>query len=165
MLPAAIIVKCIGSQPSAKTERVLGKTLMSSTGLVERGLWAQSEPRIDIGLDATAARVHGPCFDASLFCAVATRYWREPRRATEALRAVAPHARIGAIALSERLQSYRHLSRADDAVGLALRARIESAQQRFGGGAFLPVLPLGSDTDSIERGLPTLPTSTTGSPS
>lgn len=36
-----------------------------------------------------------------------------------------------------------------------------SAQQRFGGGAFLPILPLeGSDTDSIDRGLPTLPTST-----
>ena len=37
---------------------------------------------------------------------------------------------------------------------------LESAQQRFGGGAFLPILPLGSDTDSIDRGLPTLPTST-----
>ena len=37
---------------------------------------------------------------------------------------------------------------------------LESAQQRFGGGTFLPILPLGSDTDSVERGLPTLPTST-----
>ena len=37
---------------------------------------------------------------------------------------------------------------------------LEAAQQRFGGGTFLPILPLGSDTDSIERGLPTLPTST-----
>lgn len=37
---------------------------------------------------------------------------------------------------------------------------LESAQQRFGGGAFLPILPLGSDTDSIDRGLPTLPDST-----
>ena len=38
---------------------------------------------------------------------------------------------------------------------------LEAAQQRFGGGTFLPILPLGSsDTDSVERGLPTLPTST-----
>jgi hypothetical protein len=38
---------------------------------------------------------------------------------------------------------------------------LEAAQQRFGGGGtFLPILPLGSDTDSVERGLPTLPTST-----
>jgi hypothetical protein len=37
---------------------------------------------------------------------------------------------------------------------------LESAQQRFGTGAFLPILHLGSDTDSIDRGLPTLPTST-----
>jgi len=37
---------------------------------------------------------------------------------------------------------------------------LESAQQRFGGGAFLPILPLGSDIDSIDRGLPTLHTTT-----
>jgi len=37
---------------------------------------------------------------------------------------------------------------------------LESAQQRFGGGAFLPILPLGSDTDSIDRGLPTIADST-----
>ena len=37
---------------------------------------------------------------------------------------------------------------------------LESAQQRFGGGAFLPILPLSSNIDSIDRGLPTLPTST-----
>lgn len=37
---------------------------------------------------------------------------------------------------------------------------LEAAQQRFGGGTFLPILPLGSDTDSVERGMPTLPTST-----
>jgi hypothetical protein len=39
---------------------------------------------------------------------------------------------------------------------------LESAQQRFGGGAFLPILPLGSDQDSIDRGLThhTLPDST-----
>ena len=37
---------------------------------------------------------------------------------------------------------------------------LEAAQQRFGGGTFLPILPLGSDTDSVERGMPTQPTST-----
>ena len=42
---------------------------------------------------------------------------------------------------------------------------LDSAQQRFGGGAFLPILPLGSDIDSIDRGLPTLPTSTARWPS
>lgn len=36
---------------------------------------------------------------------------------------------------------------------------LESAQQRFGGGTFLPILPLGNGgADSMERGLPTLPT-------
>ena len=53
----------------------------------------------------------------------------------------------------------KRMSAASLAAALEL-TDLESAQQRFGGGAFLPILPLGSDTDSVDRGLPTLPTST-----
>ena len=58
-----------------------------------------------------------------------------------------------------------HMSMSAEMLALALELTdLESAQQRFGGGAFLPILPLGSDMDSIERGLnagaPTIPTST-----
>lgn len=58
-----------------------------------------------------------------------------------------------------------HIGQRKPMSALALAAALEltdleSAQQRFGGGAFLPILPIGSDTDSIDRGLPTLPTST-----
>ena len=64
---------------------------------------------------------------------------------------------------SSTLDGERKLTSGMSAASLAAALELtdlEAAQQRFGGGTFLPILPLGSETDSVERGLPTLPTST-----
>ena len=70
-------------------------------------------------------------------------------------------AALGVDGLGQRQRKQR-MSAASLAAALEL-TDLESAQQRFGGGAFLPILPLGSDEDSSRfDGLTTLggPTST-----
>ena len=76
--------------------------------------------------------------------------------------ALGESAALGVDGLGQRQQRKQRMSAASLAAALEL-TDLESAQQRFGGGAFLPILPLGSDEDSSRfDGLTTLggPTST-----
>jgi len=61
--------------------------------------------------------------------------------------------------LGERIGERKAMSAASLSAALDL-SDLESAQQRFSGGAFLPILPLGTDDDSVDRGQPTTMTST-----
>lgn len=111
-IPASVVVKAVGFEVNSANSTMVGRTHMASNGLVERGLWLQVEPHLDVGAFRTpfgSSYLNSVIFHASQLL----RYWRDPMLAERIATCGLPRVPVDTFTASDQLSGNIRLAEVD----------------------------------------------------
>ena len=131
LVPADVLLKCVGFEVSEQNEHLLGRSRRPGAGPIAGHLWIFCEPHLDEVFSANLILTAGHMNGAWLMARQALNCWREPALLTRQLHQKLPRQRINFITASEMGAAMDAALALDSSEAQAAKALLDSVAEGF----------------------------------